>query len=89
MHRTTSRFWKYFEELPYPIRRLAEKSFQLLKENHGHPSLHFKKVGKMWSVRIGNRYRALAVKDGTDFIWIWIGNHDEYERMIAQIENFR
>lgn len=87
MHRTTSRFWKYLNKLPHPIQRIADKSFHLLRENQGHPSLHFKKVGKMWSVRIGNRYRALAVADGTDFIWVWIGNHDEYERMIAQIMN--
>jgi len=42
------------------------------------PSLHFKRVGRLWSVRIGLSYRALAVEDGTDFIWVWIGTHDEY-----------
>ncbi len=87
MHRTTSRFWKCLEKLPYPIRKVAEKNIRLLKENSGHPSLNFKKVGKIWSVRIGNRYRALAVEDGTNFIWVWIGNRDEYERMIMQITN--
>jgi hypothetical protein len=44
--------------------------------------LHFKKVGKVWSIRIMLDYRALAVKDGNDLIWVWIGTHDEYERMI-------
>jgi len=85
MHRTTSRFWKCFEKLPFHIRRIAEGNFSLLKENPRHPSLHFKRVGKLWSVRVGLSYRALAVEDGTDFIWMWIGTHDEYERMIIQM----
>ncbi len=29
-------------------------------------------------------HRALAVEDGNDFIWVWIGIHDEYERMIRE-----
>ena len=29
-------------------------------------------------------YRALAVEDGNDFIWGWIGTHDDYERMIRK-----
>jgi hypothetical protein len=28
-------------------------------------------------------HRALAVKDGDDFIWVWIGQHDEYDRLIG------
>ena len=54
----------------------------MLKANPSHPSLHFKKVGRFWSVRVGINYRALAIDDGEDFIWVWIGTHDEYERMI-------
>ncbi|MFH0959292.1 MAG: hypothetical protein V1897_11370 [Pseudomonadota bacterium] len=84
MHRTTSRFREYLEKLPDPIQRTARRRFQLLKENPGHPSLHFKKVGRLWSVRIGNHFRALAVEHGKDFIWVWIGSHDEYERIILQ-----
>ncbi len=82
MHRTTSRFWRLLDELPDDIQKTAKKNFQLLKQNPSHPSLHLKKVGKFWSARAGGDYRALAVKDGADFIWVWIGHHDEYERMI-------
>ena len=85
MHRTTSRFWRCFDRLPSPIQRIAEESFRLLKENPRHPSLHFKRVGKFWSVRVGLDYRALAVEDDSDFIWTWIGSHNEYERMIRQM----
>lgn len=82
MHQTTPRFWQYLDELPDPVQRTAKKNFELLKNNPSHPSLHFKKVGKFWSVRAGIDHRALATKDGDDFIWGWIGLHDEYERII-------
>lgn len=85
MHKATSRFWKCFQHMPAIIKRHAEESFALLKEIPRHPSLHFKKVGKFWSVRIGLDYRAIAVEDGSDFVWVWIGSHDEYERMINGI----
>ena len=82
MHRTTDRFQKNLNKLSAPIQKIARENFQLLKENPRHPSLHFKKVGNFWSVRIGLNHRALAIKDGDDYIWVWIGTHDEYERMI-------
>jgi len=85
MHRATNRFWRCFEELPESVQRIAKGNFQLLKINPQHPSLHFKRIGKFWSVRIGINYRALAVKDGEDYIWVWIGSHDEYERMIRNM----
>ncbi len=84
MHRTTNRFWKCYEDLPALVQKISEKKFNLLKTNPSHKSLHFKKVGKFWSVRAGMNYRALAVEDGNDFIWVWIGSHDKYERMIKE-----
>ena len=82
MHRATSRFWEGFENLPASVQSLARKNFELLKADPQHPSLHFKKVGRFWSARVGLSYRALAVEDRSDFIWVWIGTHDDYERMI-------
>jgi hypothetical protein len=81
MHRTTRRFWKCFDDLPEDVQRTARKNFKLLKDNPSHLSLQFKKVGRFWSVRVGISHRALAVEDGTDWIWGWIGTHDEYERV--------
>ncbi len=68
--------------MPEDIRELADKSFKLLKANPGHPSLRLKKIGKLWSARVGLAHRALAIEDGEDFIWVWIGTHDDYESMI-------
>ena len=84
IHRTTQRFWRCYWNLPEEIQRLAGKNFALLKENPAHPSLHFKKVGKFWSARVGLAHRALAIEDGEDFIWVWIGTHDEYEELIKR-----
>jgi len=82
MHRTTEQFWERYQALPEDARNVAEKSFQLLKENPRHPSLQFKKVGNFWSARVGLAHRALAVEDEAGFIWVWIGSHADYERMI-------
>jgi hypothetical protein len=82
MHKATNRFWESFQKLPESIQSLARRNFSLLKGNPQHPSLHFKKVGRFWSARVGLNYRALAVKTEDDFIWVWIGTHDEYDRMV-------
>lgn len=82
MHRATKRFWTHFTSLSGSAQGLARKNFALLERNPRHPSLRLKKVDKFWSVRIGLAHRALAVEDGEDFIWVWIGTHDEYRRII-------
>lgn len=84
MHRTTARFWELFDELPQPVQTTARKNFELLKRDARHPSLQFKKIGKFWSARVGRDHRALAVEDGADFIWVWIGEHDNYERVVRR-----
>jgi len=83
MHRATSRFWTCFERLPAGVRSVARQTFELLQQNPAHPSLHFKKVGELWSARVGIGYRALAVKDDEGFVWVWIGTHAEYDRLLA------
>jgi len=31
---------------------------------------------------VNRSIRALAVQDGEGFVWFWIGDHREYERLI-------
>jgi len=64
------------------VRRLADRNYELLKKNPKHPSLHFKKVGRYWSVRVGSHYRALAVEMEDGLIWFWIGSHADYDKLI-------
>lgn len=80
---TTPDFWNSYAKLPLKIKEQARKAYLLWQENQFHPSLHFKKVGKnLWSARITMNYRALALKKGDDYYWIWIGTHDEYELLL-------
>jgi hypothetical protein len=74
--------WKRFNALPKEVRQLARKNFELLKSDPCHPSLQFKRLGEHWSARVGLHYRALALEDGSDFVWVWIGSHAEYDRLI-------
>lgn len=83
MHRTTTRFWSCFHALPQDIQHLARKNYELLKQNPRHPSLHFKKIGKLWSARVGKNHRALAMEDESGYIWVWIGTHEEYDRLLS------
>jgi hypothetical protein len=80
-HLASNEFWAAHDKLPAEVRQLAAKNFALLKSDPRHPSLHFKKVGEYWSVRIGLHYRALATQWGDDFHWHWIGSHEEYDRI--------
>jgi len=83
-HFASPAFWKRFAELPTQVQDLARKNFELLKRDPQHPSLHFKSVGRFRSVRVGISFRALGVSIDDGVVWFWIGDHDEYERMIRQ-----
>jgi hypothetical protein len=81
-HLASPTFWTCYDQLPNAIQALADKNFDLLKRNPSHPSLHFKNVGKYWSVRVGRKYRAVAIESSQGFVWFWIGTHTEYEKII-------
>ena len=68
--------------MPQNVRQLADKSYRLLKQDPAHPSLHFKSIGRFWSVRVGLHYRALGVSAPDGIVWFWLGTHTEYERII-------
>jgi hypothetical protein len=80
-HFASPDFWAAYRKLPEAIRNLADKNFALLKSEPRHPSLHFKKIGKLWSARVGLHYRALATEADGDLVWFWIGSHAEYDRL--------
>jgi hypothetical protein len=82
-HFATAKFWDLLAALPDNVRDQADKNFELLKSNAAHPSLHFKKIGRYWSARVNLNHRALAIQDDQDLVWFWIGNHKDYEQLIA------
>jgi len=81
-HFASSKFWALYRALPAEVRELADKNYQLLKSNPRHPSLHFKRVGELWSVRVGDHYRALGLAEAGCIHWIWIGTHAEYDDLV-------
>ena len=87
-NRAVNKFWKYFERLPQAIQNQAEKNFELWKKNPRHPGLKFEQVHPVkpfYSIRVSQKYRALARKEGDTFFWFWVGTHNDYEKIIAQL----
>lgn len=82
-HHASDDFWTRFDTLPEHVQELARQNFELLKLNPSHPSLHFKKVGKYRSARVGLKFRALDVEVEDGVLWFWIGSHAEYDRLLA------
>jgi hypothetical protein len=71
-HFASPSFWAAYEKLPAPVRDLADRNYALLKENPQHPL-----------VRVGLRYRALAVEVDEGALWFWIGSHADYDALIG------
>ena len=82
-HFASPRFWDCYGGLPVAVRQLADKCYQLMKEDPRHPSIRLKKVGRYYSARVGLNHRALAVEAPDGLVWFWIGSHAEYDRMIS------
>lgn len=82
MHFATKKFWKRYENLPESVQRVADQNYELLKADPSHPSLHFKKVGRYWSVRVGQGHRALGIEVDKGISWFWIGTHAEYNKFL-------
>lgn len=82
-HHASSRYWALYDRLPEEARALADKNYLLLRSNPKHPSLHFKRLGGLWSVRIGAHYRALGKDVDDGIVWFWIGTHGEYDRIVG------
>ncbi len=85
---TTARFRKAFARLPKSVQERAKNSYKLWKLNNNHPGLHFKQIHDkqpIYSVRVGLSYRALGVIEKDTIIWFWIGSHEDYTNLLAQL----
>jgi len=77
-------FWFHYRNLPEEIQRLADKNFELLKADPRHSSLRLKKIGEFWTARVGLRYRAIANEHEAGLIWVWIGDHKDYDSLLKR-----
>ena len=86
--KVTLKFWKLYNKLPIDMQRRARKAYQAWKTNPRTPSLQFKRVSKVmpvYSARINDNYRVLGVLQDDTVNWFWLGDHDEYERLLKQL----
>jgi hypothetical protein len=82
-HKATTDFWYCYRSLPKEVQDLADKSYELIRNNPYHPSTHLKKVGQFWSARIGLNYRAVGIEENGEIAWFWIGSHAEYDKLLG------
>ena len=78
------RFWALYHALPTDVQKLAVKSYRLWRRDPHHPSLRFRRLqgsDDLFTVRIGDHFRALGLLSGDTVTWIWIGTHAEYDRL--------
>ena len=80
-HKATSGLWYCYRSLTKEVQDLADKSYELIRDNPYHPSIHLKKVGQFWSARIGLNYRAVGIEENGEIAWFWIGSHAEYDKL--------
>ena len=81
--RGTPDFWRLYRSLPHEIQQAARLAYRKFRENPAHPSLHLERLRsdpRAWSVRVTLNYRAVALRQGDDWVWAWIGDHQEFDR---------
>lgn len=83
IHHASPDSWVCYGQLPPEIKALADRAFALLESDLHHPSLHFKRAGELWSVRVGLYYRALGIGVSDGVLWFWIGTHAAYDRLLG------
>ena len=67
-------FWQHDDRPPRHAQKLADRTFEFFKKDPLYPALHFKRLrDDIWSVRVGNHYRAMAKQraDGLDVVLDW------------------
>jgi hypothetical protein len=81
--RAAPQFWELYRSLPPDVRVAARKAYEKFSENPAHPGLRLERLRgdrRAWSVRITRDYRAVALRSGDEWVWLWIGDHKEFDR---------
>jgi hypothetical protein len=81
--RGTTDFWRLYHALSPEIRKATQGAFQKFLGSPAHPSLQLERLrsdDRAWSVRITRKYRAVARRYDDEWLWFWIGSHEEFDR---------
>lgn len=79
-------FWSAYDQLAENNKRDARKAYAVFARDPLHPSLRFKKLAgyeDVWSVRISAQYRAIGQRRGEVITWVWIGSHNEFDKLFG------
>ena len=82
----TLRRCELFRALPSEVQNLAAKNYHLWRRNPHHPTLLFRRLQgseDRFSIRVGEHYRAIGRRAGEKMIWVWIGTHSDYDRLVG------
>ena len=83
------KFFESYRRLPPGMKAKAKESYRLFKTDPRN--VHFKVIKRLsegaplCSARITRNYRVLGVLEADTVIWFWIGSHDDYVRLIAEL----
>jgi plasmid maintenance system killer protein len=71
-----------FYDLPVRIQQLARRKRDRMIEDPR--TVDLKKAAGYWSARVNRQYRAVGIDlpDVYGVLSIWIGKHDQYERLL-------
>jgi hypothetical protein len=85
----TAAFRKRYAAIPEDVRNQARVAYRLFTANPYHSSLHFKRVHTtepIYSARVGRSYRVVGLlEEGKVIVWFWIGPHEQYETLLANL----
>ena len=79
-------FWRAYDSLDLRAREAARRAYRLFLADPSNPSLRFKKLGgyeHIWSVRISEQYRAVGERRGDTIVWVWVGTHNEFDKLFS------
>ena len=83
------KFFESYRRLPPGMKAKAKESYRLFKADPRN--VHFKVIKRLsegaplCSARITRNYRVLGVLEADTVIWFWVGSHDDYVRLIAEL----
>jgi hypothetical protein len=85
--RTLPSFWDCYRRLPASIRQACRAAFRRFIANPAHPGLQFHRLDTYdphdWSVRVTRDDRAVGILEGSTITWVWVGNHQDFDRAFA------
>ena len=85
--RTTESFRRLLSKLPVDIRRAANESYKLFRNDPTHRSLNFKPLKglpDLYSARISYGYRVVGRMRPDGIVWFWVGSHADYDRLLER-----